>query len=89
MAHRTTLILDEASQAKLKELSTLHGTQSAAIRDALDKAHARLIRNQKRAAFIEELITEAGEPTSEDRAWAREVAASAAAAKVRASTSDS
>jgi len=84
MVQRTTLVLDEDSKNLLVELAKVHGSQSAAIRDALKAAHAALLRDRKRRAFIDELVAEGGEPSAEDRAWARQVAVDAAAASVRA-----
>ena len=84
MVQRTTLVLDEDSRKLLVELAEVHGSQSAAIRDALKAAHAALMRDQKRRAFIDELVAEGGEPSPEDREWARRVAVDVAAASVRA-----
>ncbi len=84
MAKRTTLLLDDESQQLLADLVDVHGSQSAAVRGALEVAHAALVRGRKRQAFIAELVAESGEPTAADRAWARRVAVDAAAATAQA-----
>ena len=85
MTKRTTLILDDETSAQLADLTATCGSQTAAIRDAIQKSHALLQRTAKRQAFIESLINEYGEPGPEAVEWAQQIAEQTAAAKVRAS----
>ena len=81
MPKRTTLLLDDEAQAQLDDLSEQAGSQSTAVRQAIADAHAALRRRAQRQEFIDWLIAEGGEPTGEDREWARRVAIEVAAAK--------
>lgn len=84
MTQRTTLVLDDDSRKLLVDLAQVHGSQSAAVREAVVLAHAAMMRDRKRRAFVDDLIAEVGEPTPDDRSWARRVAIDAAAASVEA-----
>jgi len=78
---RTTLLLDEKAQQQLRDLTELHGSQSAAVRAAIAEAHAALIDHEKRAAFIDWLVEEGGAPTASDEEWARKIEEQFAAIK--------
>jgi translation initiation factor 2 alpha subunit (eIF-2alpha) len=84
MTQRTTLTLDESSRRLLAELAKVYGSQSAAVREAVAAQHATLARLAKRQAFIDDLVELAGEPSNEDRNWAKRVAVESAAASVAA-----
>lgn len=81
MTRRTTLVLDEAAQQQLEELTAVYGSQTAAVRQAIADAYAVVQRRQKREAFIDWLIAESGEPSEEDREWARQISIKIAAAR--------
>lgn len=82
IARRIALVLDESRQQKLRELAELHGSQVAAIRAAIDEAHAGLavsenrpVDSEKRQAFLDWLAEKYGEPTESDEEWGRRLAA--------------
>ncbi len=75
------MVLDEAAQQQLEELTELYGSQTAAVRRAIADAHAAVRRRQKREAFIDWLVSEGGEPSEDDREWARQVSIRIAAAR--------
>jgi len=81
MSQRTTLNLDQQAKEQLAELADLHGTQTAAVHEAIALAYAQAVAGKRRRAFIDWLVEESGEPSAEDRAWARGVAVDVAAAK--------
>jgi len=81
MTSRTTLILDSESKDQLKELITHFGSQSDAIRHSIASTYDTLVRSRRRQELIDFLISEGGEPTQEDKDWAKNISMKIAASK--------
>ncbi len=78
---RIRLALDQTTRQQLTALAEHHGSQIAAVREAIAAAHAQLVGREKRAAFIKWLDSVHGEPSEAEHEWASRVAAEVAAAE--------
>ena len=78
---RTRLKLDRTARQQLTALAEHHGSQEAAVREAIAAAHAEMLSCKKRDARIAALTSDYGELSEADREWVDKLRARIAAAK--------